>query len=261
MYRDTGLASIEALISQRGGFDYILLETSGLADPGNLAPLFWTDDGLGSNTYLDGIVTVVDAKNILTSLSETPSHPEVEEAGDATEGQKTDEDHAGEHLTTAHLQISHADVIVLNKADTVTPEQLDAVHGRVTSINGLAKIHVTQHSRVPHLEGFLLDLHAYDGVKGLEEVEKKGHSHIDPVLPLFLFLHTKFTHRTYPTTMIRTRKRRKKKLTQSTVHLHPRPPHPHPLTLPIRSAGIMAPAPLMGKYPAPTFALRACRPW
>ncbi|CAF9929553.1 MAG: hypothetical protein HETSPECPRED_007396 [Heterodermia speciosa] len=177
---DTGLASIEALISQRGGFDYILLETSGLADPGNLAPLFWTDDGLGSNTYLDGIVTVVDAKNILTSLSETPSHPEVEEAGDATEGQKTDEDHAGEHLTTAHLQISHADVIVLNKADTVTPEQLDAVHGRVTSINGLAKIHVTQHSRVPHLEGFLLDLHAYDGVKGLEEVEKKGHSHIDP---------------------------------------------------------------------------------
>ena len=182
--RDTGLASIEALVSKRGGFDYILLETSGLANPGNLAPLFWTDDGLGSNIYLDGIVSVVDAKNILTSLSETPSHPEAKAAGDATENQKTDEDHAGEHLTTAHLQISHADVIVLNKADTVTPEQLATVRERVRSINGLAKIHVTQHSKVPYLEGFLLDLHAYDGVKGLEEVEKKGHSHIDPVITL-----------------------------------------------------------------------------
>ncbi|KAL8792321.1 MAG: hypothetical protein Q9195_005112 [Heterodermia aff. obscurata] len=190
--KDTGLASIEALISKRGGFDYILLETSGLADPGNLAPLFWTDDGLGSNTYLDGIVTVVDAKNILTSLSETP--PGLE-GGDSTANH---EDHAGEHLTTAHLQISHADVIVLNKADTVTPEQLDAVHERVRSINGLAKIHITQHSKVPHLEGFLLDLHAYDGVTGLEEIEKKGHSHIDPVFhplpvphpPNFPFYHS-----------------------------------------------------------------------
>ena len=137
---------------------------------------------MGSNTYLDGIVSVVDAKNILTSLSETPSHPEEE---GAEENQKTAGDHAaGEHhLTTAHLQISHADVIVLNKADTVTPEQLATVRERLRSINGLAKIHVTQHSKVPHLEGFLLDLHAYDGVKGLEEVEKKGHSHIDPVLP------------------------------------------------------------------------------
>ena len=204
--RDTGLASIEALISKRGGFDYILLETSGLADPGNLAPLFWTDDGLGSNTYLDGIVSVVDAKNILTSLSETPSQPEEEEeeeeeeAGDATKIQKIDEhhDHAGDHLTTAHLQISHADVIVLNKADTVSAEQLDTVRERIRSINGLAKIHVTQHSKVPNLEGFLLDLHAYDGVTGLEEVEKKGHSHIDPVFIPPFFCSLNFT---YPTSL------------------------------------------------------------
>lgn len=177
--RDTGLASIEALITKRGGFDYILLETSGLADPGNLAPLFWTDDGLGSNIYLDGIVTVVDAKNILTSLSEDTS-PSV----DDEEGQQ----HAGEHLTTAHLQISHADVIVVNKADAVTSDQLAGVIERVKSINGLAKVHVTQHSKVPHLEGFLLDLHAYDGVKALEELEKereRAHSHVDPVCPSF----------------------------------------------------------------------------
>ena len=157
------------MITTRGGFDYVLLETSGLADPGNLAPLFWTDDGLGSNIYLDGIVTLVDAKNILTSLDET------------SEGEnQPEEDHTGTHLTTAHLQISHADVIVINKADAVTPAQLEAVVARIKSINGLAKIHITQYSQVPQLESFLLDLHAYDGVQSLDDVEK-GHSHIDPV--------------------------------------------------------------------------------
>lgn len=58
---------------------------------------------------------------------------------------------------------------------------------RAKSINGLAKIHITQHSRVPQLEGFLLDLHAYDAVKSLEEMEKgqgQEHSHVDPVRSL-----------------------------------------------------------------------------
>ena len=177
--RDTGLASIESLVTTRGGFDYILLETSGLADPGNLAPLFWTDEGLGSSIYLDGIVTLVDAKNILTSLDETAVPTSSgSEGGDETGVVETA--HADEHLTTAHLQISHADVVVVNKADAVTSEQLKAVVERIRSINGLAKIHITQYSQVPQLESFLLDLHAYDRVQSLESVER-GHSHIDPV--------------------------------------------------------------------------------
>ncbi|KAL8957849.1 MAG: hypothetical protein Q9183_005955, partial [Haloplaca sp. 2 TL-2023] len=68
--RDQGFAAIEGLVTRRGAFDYIMLETTGLADPGNLAPLFWADEGLGSSVYLDGIVTLVDAKNILLSLDE-----------------------------------------------------------------------------------------------------------------------------------------------------------------------------------------------
>lgn len=155
-------------MSRRGTFDYILLETSGLADPGNLAPLFWVDDGLGSTIYLDGIVTLVDAKNILLSLDEKP----VEGA--------TDGEHGGVHMTTAHLQVSHADVIVINKCDRVTPEQLQMVERRIRGINGLAKIHRTQYSQVPQLESFLLDLHAYDGVDSLDAVST-GHSHLDPV--------------------------------------------------------------------------------
>lgn len=173
--RDTGVNAIESLMEKKGAFDYILLETTGLADPGNLAPLFWVDDGLGSTIYLDGIVTLVDAKNILLSLDDPAGKIEIDG------NDEHDHDHGNSPLmTTAHVQISHADVIVLNKSDLVTPEELALVRGRIESINGLAKIHVTQKSEVPQLEGFLLDLHAYDELAALES-GSKGHSHLDPV--------------------------------------------------------------------------------
>ncbi|KAF5666205.1 NOT2 family [Fusarium heterosporum] len=168
--KDTGVNAIESLMSKKGAFDYILLETTGLADPGNLAPLFWVDDGLGSTIYLDGIVTLVDAKNILRSL-------------DDPTGIVSGHDHHGHGpvMTTAHVQISHADVIVINKADMVTEAELSQVKKRIQSINGLAKIHVTERSVVPQLEGFLLDLHAYDQFNE-SDANAKGHSHLDPTI-------------------------------------------------------------------------------
>lgn len=176
--RDSGVNAIESLMERSGSFDYIMLETSGLADPGNLAPLLWLDEGLGSSIYLDGIVTLVDAKNILLSLDEKPA-----------EGEK-DEQHRGEHMTTAHLQVSHADVIVINKCDSVSTEDLANVEDRIRAINGLAKMHKTQYSQIPKLESFLLDLHAYDGVENLDTATK-GHSHLDPVSlgPLYITFH------------------------------------------------------------------------
>lgn len=157
-----------------------MLETSGLADPGNLAPLFWVDDGLGSSIYLDGIVTLVDAKNILLGLDEPAVAETVEEEG---------HEHAGPHLTTAHFQISHADVVIVNKCDVVSEEQLQRVTERVGGINGLAKMHMTAYGQVPQLEGVLLDLHAYDGVDELDPVGR-GHSHLDPVSRSILTLQT-----------------------------------------------------------------------
>lgn len=167
--------AIESLMERQGTFDYILLETTGLADPGNLAPVFWVDDGLGSSIYLDGIVTLVDAKNILHLLDQpTPE----EKASHA------DEEHPGSHsgpvLSMAHMQISHADVIILNKADLVSSEELERVRERILSINSVAKIHVTDQSRTPQIEGVVLDLHAYDHLESLD-FGGKGHSHIDPV--------------------------------------------------------------------------------
>lgn len=165
--KDTGVNAIESLMAKKGKFDYILLETTGLADPGNLAPLFWVDEGLASTIYLDGIVTLIDAKNILKSLDDPLGKMEGHDDGH------------GPLMTTAHVQISHADVIVINKTDLVTEKELQAVQDRIRSINGLAKVHLTKESAVPQLEGYLLDLHAYDNVVELDN--SKGHSHLDPV--------------------------------------------------------------------------------
>jgi G3E family GTPase len=172
--RDQGVNAIESLMEKRGAFDYVLLETTGLADPGNIAPLFWVDEGLGSTIYLDGIVTVVDAKNVLRNLDEPP--PETVKVHDGHA-------YTGPALTTAHLQISHADVVVLNKSDLVNPVELTQVQQRIRAINGLAKIFITSHSMVPYLEGVLLDLHGYDSVSADElEFASKGHSHLDPTI-------------------------------------------------------------------------------
>lgn len=171
--------AIESLMERQGTFDYILLETTGLADPGNIAPIFWVDDNLGSSIYLDGIVTLVDAKNILHLLDE----PTPEETVPVSDEPKHYHDHdhgSGPVLSMAHMQISHADVIILNKTDLVTAEELERVQDRVTAINSAAKIHITDHSRTPQIEGIVLDLHAYDHLDSLD-FSQKGHSHIDPV--------------------------------------------------------------------------------
>jgi G3E family GTPase len=178
--KDVGVAAIENLMEAGGLFDYILLETTGLADPGNLAPTFWLDDGLGSTIFLDGIVTLVDAKNVLKSLDE--GHGDGEEKVKRRK-QEHDHNHEGPLLTTAHLQISHADVILVNKTDLVTPEELEKVVERIRSINGLARIKTTTKSEVPQLEGFLLDINAYADVTADDlTFASKGHSHLDPTI-------------------------------------------------------------------------------
>ncbi|KAL4789214.1 CobW/HypB/UreG, nucleotide-binding domain-containing protein [Aspergillus venezuelensis] len=187
--KDSGVMAIESLMERRGTFDYILLETTGLADPGNIAPIFWVDDNLGSSIYLDGIVTLVDAKNILKLLDE-PSPEEVvpEDDDKKTHDHDHDHEHSGPVLSMAHMQISHADVIILNKTDLVTDSELETVKDRVTAINSAAKIHVTDHSRTPQIEGVVLDLHAYDHLDTLD-FSARGYSHIDPSISTIALTH------------------------------------------------------------------------
>ncbi|RMZ92716.1 hypothetical protein DV736_g57, partial [Chaetothyriales sp. CBS 134916] len=174
--KDSGVAALESLVERQTDrrFDYILLETTGVADPGNLAPLFWMDEGLGSSIFLDGIVTVVDAKNILRSLDD-PTPDELPREEDHHQ-------HAGPLMSTAHLQISHADVIIINKVDLVAKDELSAVRSRITSINSLAKVIETVRSRVDQLSGTVLDLHAYSTFPSVPSFNDKGHSHLDPTI-------------------------------------------------------------------------------
>jgi G3E family GTPase len=177
--KDSGVAALESLMERQGAFDYILLETTGLADPGNIAPIFWVDEGLGSSIYLDGIVTVVDAVNVVQRLEEPAKDEEV--ADEAQQDEKALHPHSqGPILTTAHLQISHADILLLNKCDLVSPAELQTITSRIRAINGLAHILPTTHGRVPQLEGHILDLHAYDAFSTIPDFTAKGHSHLDP---------------------------------------------------------------------------------
>eukprot|EP01043_Picozoa_sp_COSAG02_P016899 COSAG02_NODE_754_length_17578_cov_97.544825_4_plen_90_part_00 len=64
---------MEALVAKRERFDYVLVETTGLADPSSIASTFWVDDGMEIDMTLDAIVTVIDAKHLERHLSsDTP---------------------------------------------------------------------------------------------------------------------------------------------------------------------------------------------
>jgi G3E family GTPase len=122
------------LMKRRDKFDYILVETTGMADPGPVAQTFFVDDEIKAKTRLDGLVTLVDAKH-------------VHQHWDSNEVQE---------------QIAFADVIMLNKTDLVTPAELDALEARIKGMNAAAKIFRTQNSviemdRILNVGGFDLD--------------------------------------------------------------------------------------------------------
>ena len=59
--KNIGVKAIEDMVERSPGkIDYILLETSGIADPAPIAKMFWQDDGLSSSVFVDGIITVLD---------------------------------------------------------------------------------------------------------------------------------------------------------------------------------------------------------
>ncbi|KAJ3168047.1 COBW domain-containing protein 1 [Geranomyces variabilis] len=139
--KDAGVKAVENLLKKKGRFDYIMLETTGLADPGPIASMFWLDDELQSEIYLDGIITVVDAKFGMAQLKEHSQDGTVNEAV---------------------RQIALADRIIFNKIDIVTDEAADELETAIRTINGAAPITRTTRSLVPIEQ--LLDLHCFDSV-------------------------------------------------------------------------------------------------
>jgi G3E family GTPase len=109
------------LLKRRDRFDHILIETTGLADPGPVTQTFFMDEDLKANLSLDGVVTVVDAKHVLLHWDDAP---EVKE------------------------QVAFADVILLNKTDLVSPAEVESLEKRIRSMNRLAKVYRTERSKI-----------------------------------------------------------------------------------------------------------------
>ncbi|HEY1067790.1 MAG TPA: GTP-binding protein [Pirellulales bacterium] len=127
------------LIKRRDKFDSILIETTGLANPGPVAQTFYADDEMQSKLRLDGIVTVVDAKHLLLHLDESEE---------------------------ARQQIAFADVLLLNKTDLVSPEELTRLEERIHCMNAVAKIYRTKNVEI-ELEK-LLNIGGFDLDRALE---------------------------------------------------------------------------------------------
>ena len=116
---------LEGLMRRKGKFDAIIVETTGLADPAPVAQTFFVDEEVGAKTKLDAVVTVADAKWLNHRLNDAPE---------------------------AKNQIAFADVILLNKTDLVTADELREVERRIHAINPYAPIHRTQRCAVPITE-------------------------------------------------------------------------------------------------------------
>ncbi|HXG49720.1 MAG TPA: GTP-binding protein [Methylomirabilota bacterium] len=115
------IRSLEDLFRRQKRFDYVIIETTGLADPGPIIQTFKAAE-LAERLRLDGIVTVVDARHLDKELGDGPE---------------------------AAAQIAFADVILVNKTDLVTASELERLEWRIRKMNPLARLHRTHQSQIP----------------------------------------------------------------------------------------------------------------
>ena len=133
---------IEGLMKRKGRFDAILVETTGLAKPAPVAQTFFVDEDVKKKTQLDAIVTVADALNLPKRL---------EDSEEAVE------------------QIAFADVVLLNKTDLVTKDDLAAIERRIRALNPTARIHRMTRGDI-----------ALDKIMGLAAFDLERVTEIDP---------------------------------------------------------------------------------
>ena len=138
------------LMKRRDKFDYVLVETTGLADPGPVAQTFFMDDEVRDEFSLDGIVTLVDAAHIEQQIGRSDESSE---------------------------QVAFADVIILNKTDLVPDESLNTLEARLREMNRMARVVRSKEADVP-IET-VLNLDAFD----LDQVLQRRPSFLEPEYP------------------------------------------------------------------------------
>src|SRR5499433_2832519 len=143
---------MDGLMKRKGKFDAIIVETTGLADPAPVAQTFFMDENVGRKAKLDAVVTVADAKWLQDRLKDAPE---------------------------AKNQIAFADVILINKTDLVSPDELSELEARVRGINPYAKLHRTQRSNIALNEVLGRNAFDLDRILDIEPafLEGDGHDH------------------------------------------------------------------------------------
>jgi G3E family GTPase len=127
------------LRQRRDKFDSVLIETTGMADPGPVAQTFFTDEEVKESYVLDGIVTVVDTKHIGLHFDD---------------------------MREVREQIGFADVILLNKTDLVSPAELETIEARIRKMNPMAKVYETKHAAIDLTK--VLNVGGFDLKRALE---------------------------------------------------------------------------------------------
>jgi G3E family GTPase len=150
--REDLLGSAKALLRSGRAFDYLILETSGLADPGIVAQTFLVP-GLEESFRLDSVVTVVDCANIESALEEHE---------------------------TAREQIRSADLLVVNKLDLVTPEHGIRIGSRLAAINARARALPSINAVVPI--PLLLDIDAHREPAAPNDDHRPHHADLGAIL-------------------------------------------------------------------------------
>jgi G3E family GTPase len=151
------------LLKRADKLDGILIETTGLADPGPVIQTFFVDDDLKERLALDAVVTVVDARHFLGTVDEAP---ECEE------------------------QVAFADIILLNKMDLVSPDESEKVEAKIRALNAFATVYKTERSNVT-LDDVLargaFDLKRLIALEpGILEEDPEDHEHDDTITSVSL---------------------------------------------------------------------------
>jgi G3E family GTPase len=121
------------LMKRRDKFDYVMIETTGMADPGPVAQTFFLDDDLREQFVLDAIITLVDARHFEQHLQEMKEPAE---------------------------QVAFADVVLLNKTDLVGAADLERIERRIRAMNRSAKVFRTRNADIAIDK--VLDVGAFD---------------------------------------------------------------------------------------------------
>jgi G3E family GTPase len=145
-------------------FERVIIETTGMADPGPVAQTFFLDDGIGEYYLLDSVITVVDAKHAPKQLDE---------------------------FEEAQEQVGFADRILMSKTDLVTGEDADALKRRLGQMNPRAPVKPVHFGQTPIDD--ILDIRGFN-LNAILEIEPEflehDHHHHDDAVQSFVFRAT-----------------------------------------------------------------------